>query len=142
MKKIISIALSLLIVSVLAGCSGGAKKTDTTPAQGKANVEGKKEAAKEEPKKQQVVTYKDGTYEGTGQGMHEIKVSVQVVNGKIAKVNITHQEEEPSIAKPAIEKIPAAIVEKNSPDVDVVAGASRASQGIIDAVKNALEAAK
>jgi uncharacterized protein with FMN-binding domain len=142
MKKIISLILTILfIVITLAGCAGS-KSTDTNKPEG-TKVEGNNtETNKEASTPAENITYKDGTYEGVGEGMNEIKVSVEVTGGKIAKVTITKQEETADIAKPALEKIPAAIVAKNSPDVDVVSGATRASEGIIEAVKNALEAAK
>lgn len=136
MKKIIAITLTLaLVLTAFAGC--GAKKTDAPKQEAP-----KTEAKKEEPKAAETVKYKDGNYEGVGTGMHEIKVSVEVKDSKIAKVTITKHEETANIAKPAIEQIPALIVEKNTPEVDVVSGATLASEGIINAVKNALEAAK
>ncbi len=153
MKKIISLILILLLlVTALAGCSGGANETTAAPEKETTKVEeNNTEAAKEEVKTEEkaeekpaaeAVTYKDGTYEGVGEGMHTIKVAVEVAGGKITKVEIKEHEESKGVAEPALEQIPAAIVEKNSPDVDVVAGATMASEGIINAVKNALEAAK
>jgi uncharacterized protein with FMN-binding domain len=149
MKKIISLTLILLLlVTALSGCSGGASDTAAAPEKETTKVEeSNKETAKEEVKTEdkaapEVVSYKDGTYEGVGEGMHTIKVAVEVAGGKIAKVEIKEHEESKGVAEPALEKIPAAIVEKNSPDVEVVSGATLASEGIINAVKNALEAAK
>ncbi|MFT9494880.1 FMN-binding protein [Anaerosolibacter sp.] len=147
MKKLVSLTLVLLLlVTALVGCGSGATKTDA-PAQEPAKAEETKaEAPKEEAKAEEapteVVSYKDGVYEGEGEGMHTIKVSVEVAGGKIAKVEIIEHEETEGIAEPALEQIPAAIVEKNTPDVEVVSGATIASDGIIEAVKNALEAAK
>ncbi|HYF81510.1 MAG TPA: FMN-binding protein [Clostridia bacterium] len=149
MKKIISLTLILLLLgTALAGCSGGASEAAAAPEQETTKVEeNNTETAKEEPKAEEkaveeVVSYKDGTYEGVGEGMHTIKVAVEVAGGKIAKVEIKEHEESKGVAEPALEQIPAAIVEKNSPDVEVVSGATLASEGIINAVKNALEAAK
>lgn len=134
MKKIIALTLTLIfILTAFAGCGAKDAATDKKEAP-------KTEAKKEDPKP--AVTYKDGTYEGVAEGMHEIKVSVEVKGGKIAKVTVTKQEETPDIAKNALEKVPAAIVEKNSPDVEVVSGATLSSEGIMSAVKKALEAAK
>ena len=81
----------------------------------------------------------DGTYTGTGAGMHStIKVEVTVEGGKITAVTVLEQDETVGISDPAIEQIPAAIVAANSPDVDAVAHATLTSNGIIEAVKNAL----
>lgn len=80
-----------------------------------------------------------GTFEGTGTGkIGEVRVSVTLENGSIKEVKVTSQSETESIAKPAIEQIPAAIVKNQSVKVDVVAGATMTSNGIIDGVKAAL----
>ena len=54
----------------------------------------------------------DGVYEGTGAGLNgQIKVSVTVSGGKITEVKVLEHSETAGISDPAIEKIPAAIVE-------------------------------
>ena len=146
MKKIISLTLILLLL--VTGFVGCASKPDATTEEKPANAEvsnteaPKEEAKTEEPDVEEVVIYKDGTYEGEGEGLKTIKVFVEVADGKIAKVQITEHEETEGIADAALVQIPTAIVEKNSLNVDIVSGATLASEGIIDAVKNALEAAK
>ncbi|WP_409228190.1 FMN-binding protein [Gudongella sp. SC589] len=89
------------------------------------------------------VTYVDGTYEGVSDaGMHAgLKVSVTVEGGIITNVEVVAHEETPGISDPAIEGVPAAIVEANSPNVDVVSGATYTSDAIIEAVSLALEGA-
>lgn len=113
MKRILSLSLVLMLLAVvLTGCG----------ASGPA--------------------YTDGTYEGEAEGMYPLKVSVEVADGKITAVNLVEEEETEGIADPALEQIPAAIVEKNSTEVDVVSGATMTSNGIIAAVNAALEGAK
>lgn len=81
----------------------------------------------------------DGVYEGTGAGLNgAIKVSVTVSGGKITEVKVLEHSETAGISDPAIAQIPAAIVEAQSADVDIVSGATYTSKGIIEAVKNAL----
>ena len=83
-----------------------------------------------------------GTYEGEGKGlMGAIKVSVVVTDEKIESVTILEQSETAAIAAPALEQIPAAIVEKQSLAIDAVAGATFTSNGILQAVEAALVAA-
>ena len=83
--------------------------------------------------------FKAGTYEGSGTGKNgSIKVSVEVTNDSIKKVDILEQNETPSIAKDALEKIPQNIVKEQSLAIDTVSGATITSQGILDAVKDAL----
>lgn len=81
----------------------------------------------------------DGVYSGVGKGMHSnIAVTVTVEGGKITNVTVDSQDETASIAGPALEQIPKAMVEANSADVDIVTNATLTSNGIIEAVKNAL----
>ena len=83
-----------------------------------------------------------GTYEGEAQGvMGLIKVSVVVNENTIESVTILEQNETPSIAAPALEQIPAAIVANQSLVVDTVAGATKTCNAIIAAVEAALVAA-
>ena len=80
-----------------------------------------------------------GALTGTADGfMGPITVSVTMDGDKIAAVEVVSNSETPEIAGAALEKIPAAIVAANSADVDIVSGATYTSNGIINAVKNAL----
>lgn len=80
-----------------------------------------------------------GTYEGEGQGFNgPIKVSVTVTENEITKVEVVEHSETENIATSAIEQIPAAIVEHQTVAVDGVTGATGASNGIKEAVKEAL----
>ena len=85
---------------------------------------------------------KDGTYPGEAQGMSTVKVSVTVTDGKISDVEVVEHNETEGFCEPAIEQIPAAIVENNSTDVEAVSGATVTSEAIKEAVNNALEQAK
>ena len=80
-----------------------------------------------------------GPLTGTANGFGgPITVSVTMDGDKITAVEIVSNSETPEIAGTALEQIPAAIVAANSPDVDIVSGATYTSNGIINAVKNAL----
>lgn len=84
-------------------------------------------------------SFTDGTYTGSGKGMMgNIEVSVTVEGGKITAVEVTAQSETAGISDPALESIPQAIVDAQSWEVDVVAGATFTSNGIMEAVKNAI----
>lgn len=81
----------------------------------------------------------DGVYTGTGAGMQSnIVVDVTVKDGKITSVDVVSHNETPGISDAAIETIPAAIVEAQSTDVDAVVTATFTSNGIKEAVDNAL----
>ncbi len=86
--------------------------------------------------------YTDGTYTGIAKGMNgDVNVEVTIASDKIESVVVTDHKETPGISDPAIETIPEEIVEKNSTDVDVVAGATITSKAIIEAVAQALDKA-
>ena len=83
-----------------------------------------------------------GVLTGTADGfMGPITVSVTMDGDAITAVEVVSNSETPEIAGGALEQIPAAIVAANSADVDIVAGATYTSNGIINAVKNALASA-
>lgn len=81
----------------------------------------------------------DGVYEGSANGMGgAVKVSVTVSGGKITAVEVVEHNETAGISDPAIEQMPAKIVDAQSTDVDAVAGATVTSEAIKEAVKAAL----
>ncbi len=81
----------------------------------------------------------DGVYESSANGMGgAVKVTVTVSGGKITAVEVGEHNETAGISDPAIEQIPAKIVEAQSADVDAVAGATVTSEAIKEAVKAAL----
>ena len=89
-------------------------------------------------------TYTPGTYEGTGKGYGEtVKVTVKVTvdEEKITAVEITGDEEVP-FGQPQFDAYAAAVVEKQSADIDAVAGATMTRDGVKEAVENALAAAR
>ncbi|MDF2892388.1 MAG: hypothetical protein K0R80_2755 [Clostridia bacterium] len=87
--------------------------------------------------------WKDGTYSGKAEGVHgDIEVNVEISKGKIAKVNIASENETEGVSDLALEQIPTAIVEKQSVEVETVAGATVSSKAIIAAVEAALSQAK
>lgn len=92
--------------------------------------------------------YKDGTYEGRGEGYsgsEPIVVSVTVQSGRIAEIVVkSHGESLQQVpqVESALEKIPGAMTKKNSTEVDGIAGATETSRGLKAAVEDAMERAK
>ena len=68
-----------------------------------------------------------------------VTVTVVKEGNDIISVTAEAPNDTPAIAGPAIEKLTAAIVAADSADVDTVAGATRTSNGVKNAVKNALD---
>lgn len=90
-----------------------------------------------------VTGIRDGIYEATVDGQSgNMVIQVAVEDGRIAQVTVISNQETENIAGPALEKIPAAIVEAGSPDVDGVTGATLTSERIKKAVRLCLDQAK
>lgn len=116
-KSIISILMGILLVVSLVGC-------------------GSKDNASEG-------IYTPGAYTATAAGHNgDLKVEVTVDADKITEVKILENDETEGIADPAIADIPAAIVEKQSTDVDAVASATVTSEAIKEAAQKAIDEAK
>ncbi len=83
--------------------------------------------------------YTAGTYVGVGTGNGgEISVEVVFTEDAIQSVTVLENNETPGISDPAIETIPQAIVENQSLKIDAVAGATKTSNGILEAVRDAV----
>lgn len=120
MKKTLSfIVVAILALSMFAGC--GSKDSAETGAEG---------------------LYTAGTYTGEADGHNgKVKVEVEVDSEKILSVKVIENDETDGIADPAIENIPAKIVEGQTLAVDTVAGATVTSDAILAAVEEALKEA-
>ncbi|NNJ29831.1 flavocytochrome c [Lacrimispora defluvii] len=100
---------------------------------------GEEEAAQPEVKG----NYKDGTYTGTGKGNNgDITVEVVVKDGSVTSVELTDHHETPGIYEAAEKAVTAAIIRTQNTTVDGVSGATNSSNGIKEAVAEALEKAK
>ncbi|MFR3406147.1 MAG: FMN-binding protein [Christensenellales bacterium] len=81
---------------------------------------------------------KPGTYTEVTRGMYDgLTVDVTVSEDKIEDIKVTAYNET-APGWPALEKMPAAILEAQSLAVDTVSGATRTSEGILKAVEAAL----
>jgi len=87
--------------------------------------------------------YKDGTYTGSGSGFGgTTNISVTISNGKITSIQTISNEDTQQYYNRAIGKITNSVISSQSGSVDTVSGATYSSNGIIEAVKNALSKAK
>lgn len=107
-----------------------------------SSEENKTENTKEEDQPS-IKKYNDGTFSGEADGFQPaLIVNVTISNDKIVNINIVeHNESEGFFEKP-FETIPSDIINKQSLSVDTISGATYTSNGIINAVKAALEKAK
>ena len=99
----------------------------------------------EETKKQKKgkFNYPDGVYTGVGEGYGGDIAATMVLQDKTIKAILLtdHKNEDDRYFKRA-KKVVDTIIEKQSLSVDTVSGATYSSKGIIEAVSNAMEAAK
>lgn len=86
--------------------------------------------------------YPDGTYTGSGEGYGgEITVSVTVSGGQMTAIEILSAEEETPAYFSRATGVLETILARQVSDVDAVSGATFSSEGIMEAVKNALTGA-
>ena len=86
--------------------------------------------------------YKDGTYQGSGTGFGgTITVQVTVSGGKITAVDILSTAGETGSYFASAQGVVSKVLSSQSPNVDAVSGATYSSNGIIQAVQNALSQA-
>ncbi|MGV8982576.1 FMN-binding protein [Clostridium sp.] len=113
MKKLIGLALSLILSTGLLACDS------------------------------KNIIYKEGIYDGNAEGhIGPIKVQVVTDQYEIKEIKILEQQETPVIAETVYKKLPPRVIKANSTEVDVVGGATYTSNGFLKAIKNALDKAK
>ena len=115
MKNIAKFITAFAVVVLMAGCSG-----------------------------EEGGSFTAGSYEGTGEGYGgTITATVTVTEDKITDVTADIADETPTIAQAAFDEITEAVIEKQGiEDVEVVSGATASSEGLIEAITEALEQAK
>ena len=87
--------------------------------------------------------YKDGEYLGKASAYNgNVEVKVTISGGKITAIDIVKTKDDEEYFFDAQKKVIPEILEKQSTDVDTVAGATTSCEGICHAVQKALEEAK
>ena len=139
MKKWImgSLAILLGVMSISIPFAGihtaEAKTTENTAA----------EALKGADAKNTDGGWKDGTYEGEGQGFGgKVVVEVTIESGEITCIEVKEAQKEDSAYLEMAKDIIEDIVDAQSADVDTISGATFSSTGIREAVTQALEKAE
>lgn len=80
--------------------------------------------------------------EGQGKGGTPIKVKVTMDGDRIADIEVLEQSETEGISEPAFEQLIPAMIEQQTADVDGISGVTLTSNGLREAVRNALAKAK
>jgi len=89
------------------------------------------------------ISYRDGTYTGIADGYGpDLTVEVTVKDNIISAIDIlSHNERGSSFYMPAMNTVPAEIIDSQSISVDAVSGSTYTSYGIMNAVGDALSGA-
>ena len=88
-------------------------------------------------------SYKDGEYLGKASAYNgNVEVKVTISGGKMTAIDIVKTKDDEDYFFDAQKKVIPEILEKQSTDVDAVAGATTSSEGIAHAVEKALQQAK
>ncbi|MGN0240450.1 MAG: FMN-binding protein [Candidatus Weimeria sp.] len=93
-------------------------------------------------KTEAVRQYRDGSYEGSGQGFGgPIKVKVTISDDRIKSIEVLSHDGEDNSYFSMASQLTEQIVKAQRTAVDTVSGATYSSKGIISAVENALSKA-
>ena len=86
--------------------------------------------------------FRNGTYTGTGQGYAgDITVSITVSRNRLSAITVTNHSDTDAFANMAFNSLIPAMIEKQSADVDAMSGATGTSNGLKQAVQDAIDKA-
>lgn len=134
MKKL---AVGLVCCLALTGCGSSVSYSAEEPvAEAKQNeaVESRQEGRH---------LLKDGSYVSAGRGMQgDIQVELRVRDGYIDRVDVVEHNENVGVAEDAFDRLEDDVLRKQSADVDTISGATEASYGFMEAVRNCIRQAE
>lgn len=160
MKKLMMMLAMVLMVSmVLVGCGSNANNevlTEVDPVEevveSEEVVETEEEATEEDVTEEEVTeeetteeveaqVYTPGVYQGEGEGYKgAIIVEVTINEEGIESIEIVEFGDS-DFAVETAENMIALVIEANSANVDAIAGATATSNGVLEAIQNALDQA-
>ena len=89
------------------------------------------------------VPYKEGIYYGTGEGYNgDVSVAVVIQEHTMKAILITEKSDDDAFFNRAMEVVKKVIRTQKTDGVDAVSGATYSSNGILDAIRNALKQAE
>lgn len=134
MKKL---AVGLVCCLALTGCGSSVSYSAEEPvAEAKQNeaVESRQEGRH---------LLKDGSYVSAGRGMQgDIQVELRVRDGYIDRVDVVEHNENVGVVEDAFDRLEEDVLQKQSADVDTISGATEASYGFMEAVRNCIRQAE
>ena len=139
-KKLLALLLcAALLLAALAGCANAPAADEPTEAPA-SETPTEAPAATEEPAAEGV--YTPGVYTAAAAGRNgDVTVEVEFSADAIVSVSVREHTETAGIADPALERIPAAIVDGQTLAVATVSGATMTSEAILNAVADCVKQA-
>ena len=135
----------LLVIGILSGYQIYALQREKVAEQYQKKQEQAQKAWKEQKQKEvSQNVYSDGTYQGTGRGFGgDIVVEITIKNDVVTAAKIVSAAKETPDYLKSASAILEQVVRKEAPDAqwDTVSGATLSSNGIIDALKEAVSKA-
>lgn len=141
-RCILPVAAVVCVAACVLGCiPWSALSLAGKPAVPAASVDNAEGGSDGEAPAANEVHYADGTHIGTGEGYNgTITVAVRIADGRITGVTVVSTSDDSSYWQSATAIIDE-VVEKQSADVDSVSGATYSSNGLKEAISNALATA-
>ncbi|RDU24040.1 FMN-binding protein [Anaerosacchariphilus polymeriproducens] len=123
---------------------GGLIVTNKSTADYSSSMEAKDTISEDVTSKTQAKIYKNGTYEGSGSGFRGgiTKVNVTISDDRITDIEVVSYQDDKPYFERAYSSIVSSILESQSTDTDSVSGATFSSEGIKDAIDDALSKAQ
>lgn len=119
--------------------SSGSNSTTASSAEESASSETAQSSAAADTSSAATGTYTDGTYEGSGTGLRgTTTVSVTVSGGTITSIEIESYQDDQQYFQRAQSTLISEILSAQSIDVSTISGATFSSNGILEAVADAL----
>lgn len=139
MKK--KLIMSMLVVGLMfsmAACSSSSDSSSEETTEETAEEESTEEAAEEEEAVEEEAGL-TGTYTGTGSGFGgDITVTLTLEDGVITECSIDGPDETETVGGAALEELAEQVIAANGSEIDGVSGATYTSDGVSEAVANAL----
>ena len=112
---------------------------ESQESSGESSFEGSQESSGESSAPAETGALADGVYSGTGTGYRgSTSVTVTVSGGRITDITVNSYQDDDRFFSSASRGVISSIISSQSTDVDTVSGATFSSNGIIEAVSNAL----
>lgn len=137
MRKTLVVTIIALCGTFLCSCgpkeSYSAEKMQQTPEEQKIVI-GEEASARR--------LLNDGEYTGEGRGKEgPIQVQMRVRDGFIDKIEVIDHQENVGVVEDAFDRLSRKIIKSQSADVDAISGATEASNGLIEAVRQCIRQA-